>query len=56
MAIEALKVGKNFYNLETMKIKESIGRFKYIKETAAKQEYQTLLTEMEKEFISLERE
>lgn len=56
LAIEALKAGKNFYNLETMKIKESIGRFKYIKETAAKQEYQTLLTEMEKEFISLERE
>lgn len=56
LALEALHHGKNFYQMETMKIKEAIGRFKYVDEEEVNNNYQVVINEMEKEFASLERE
>lgn len=56
LALESLKHGKNFYQMETMKIKEAIGRFKYVLEEEVDKTTEIIISEMEKEFASLERE
>ena len=56
MALEALKQNKRFSSIETMKIREPIGRLKYVEEDKVKGVYEDLMEEMQEEFDALEVE
>ena len=54
MARKAIEDNKSFSDIEDMRIKESISRFKYVEEDKVENHYQTLMDEMILEFDSLE--
>lgn len=56
MALEALKQNKRFSNIEVMKVREPIGRLKYVKEDEVNDAYERLIEEMQDEFDALEVE
>ena len=54
MALKAINDNKSYREIETMKIKETISRFKYVKEEDVENHYQMIMDEMILEFDSLE--
>ncbi len=54
MALKAINDNKSYSDIEGMKIKEAISRFKYVKEDNVENHYQVIMDEMILEFDSLE--
>src|SRR5690554_3596638 len=55
LAVQALKEGKSFKDIENLPVKERIGRFKYVEEAKIDKELDGILTEMKDQFEHLER-
>ncbi|MGI6359963.1 MAG: V-type ATP synthase subunit A [Acholeplasmatales bacterium] len=54
MALKAINENKSYRDIEGMKIREAISRFKYVLEDNVENHYQTIMDEMILEFDSLE--
>ncbi|NMA04892.1 MAG: V-type ATP synthase subunit A, partial [Acholeplasmataceae bacterium] len=54
MALKAISENKSYRDIERMKIREVISRFKYVEEEKVENHYQTIMDEMILEFDSLE--
>ena len=54
MALKAISENKSYRDIERMKIREAISRFKYVEEEKVENHYQTIMDEMILEFDSLE--
>ncbi len=54
MALKAINENKSYRDVERMKIREAISRFKYVEEDKVENHYQTIMDEMILEFDSLE--
>lgn len=56
LGLVAIESNKSFKNIENLPVKERIGRFKYVEEKDIAKETQSIINDMETEFMMLEKE